>query len=330
MLRVITRSTHRRYQEAVTETERIPGLESELADLRRKLEIAKAGKREAVRTAEDLEDARQAGAEIAAALTQPDALQREAILSVAASLVRHAPGLGLDVKRLHSGKPYSTSPTDSAEGEAPLAGAVASDESGDGAHLPYVFVYVHQGQIRSVHGVSEAALRQAQADGAPPEGWCEDPSCSETSGPMPYSVYPLPVHVPWPDRSQVHLLLDRGRPIAAFGTERTARRDCGTRNMASTGPAFVVVGWPVADNESVSLPAAAADELGPDANDAHRKHARLLAAMATGKCTAMRRAEVEPPEDFLQLCSNLRTAAVNLSVTEDDIDRDARGWAALL
>jgi hypothetical protein len=329
MLRVITSSTHRRFQEAVTEAERIPGLESELADLRRKLEIALAVKQEAARTAEDLDDARQAGAEIAATLTQPDALQRDAILSVADSLVRHAQGLGLDVKRLHSGEPYSTSPTASVEPESPLAGAESSSESGDGADLPYVHVYVHQGQIRSVHRWSEAAVRQAHADGAPPEGWCQDRSSSEMSGPMPYSLYPLPVQVPWSDRSQVHLLLHGGRPIAAFGTEQAARRDCAITTMATTGPALTVVSWPIADSQS-SSPTGAPDEHGLVADDAHRKHARLLAAMATGKCASMRREEVEPPEDLLQLCSHLRAAAVNLSVIEDEIDEYASTWAALL
>lgn len=327
MLRVITSSTHRHFQEAVTGVKRIPGLETELAELRKKLEIAQNGKMDAARTAEDLEDARQAGAEIAATLTQPDALQREAILSVAASLVRHAQGLGLDVKRLHSGEPYRTSPTASIGTESSPASAEA--ESGDGARLCYVHVYVHQGQIRSVHRWSEAAVRRAHADGAPPEGWCQDRSCSEMSGPMPYSLYPLPVQVPWSDRSQVHLLLHRGRPIAAFGTEHAARRDCVITNMATTGPALTVVSWPVADSQS-SSPTDAREEHGLDTDDAHRKHARLFAAMVTGKCAAMRRYEVEPTEDVLQLCSRLRAAAVNLSVTEAEIDQDASVWAALL
>lgn len=325
MLRVITSSTHRRLQEAVTEAERIPGLETELADLRRKLKTAQSGKDVAARTAEDLEDARQAGAEIAATLTQPDALQREAILDIAASLVRHAQGLGLDVKRLHSGEPYSTSPTASAEPESPPAGA----ESGESADLPYVHVYVHQGQIRSVHRWSEAAVRQAHADGAPPEGWCQDRSCSEMPGPMPYSLYPLPVQVPWPDRSQVHLLLHRGRPIAAFGTEQAARRACATTSMAATEPDLItVVSWPIADSHL--YPTGTEDEQGLDGAAAQRHHARLLAAMATGRCAAMRREKVEPPEDFLQLCSNLRAAAVKLSVTEAEIDEYASTWAALL
>ncbi|MBP5888716.1 MULTISPECIES: hypothetical protein [Streptomyces] len=324
MLRVITSSTHRRLQEAVTEAERVPGLETELADLRKKLKTALSGKDDAARTAEDLEDARQAGAEIAATLTQPDALQREAILDIAASLVRHAQGLGLDVKRLHSGEPYSTSPTTSAEPESPPAGA----ESGEGADHPYVHVYVHQGQIRSVHRWSEAAVRQAHADGAPPEGWCQDRSCSEMPGPMPYSLYPLPVQVPWPDRSQVHLLLHRGRPIAAFGTEQAARRDCVTTSMAATEPDLItVVSRPIADSH---LYPTGTDEHGLDTDAAQRHHARLLAAMATGRCAAMRREKVEPPEDFLQLCSNLRAAAVKLSVTEAEIDEYASTWAALL
>ncbi|WP_128380352.1 hypothetical protein [Streptomyces cavernae] len=324
MLRVITRSTHRRLQDAVTEAERIPGLETELADLRRKLRIAQSGKDDAARTAEDLEDARQAGAEIAATLTQPDALQRDAIIDIAASLVRHAQGLGLDVKRLHSGEPYSTSPTASVEPESPPAGA----ESGESEDLPYVHVYVHQGQIRSVHRWSETAVRQAHADGAPPEGWCQDRSCSELPGPMPYSLYPLPVQVPWPDRSQVHLLLHQGRPIAAFGTEQAARRDCAITSMAATEPALVtVVSWPIPDSQL--YPTGTEDEHGLDA-DAHRHHARLLAAMATGRCAAMRLKDVEPPEAFLQLCSNLRAAAVKLSVTEAEIDEYASTWAALL
>ncbi|MEU0950304.1 hypothetical protein ABZ379_47905 [Streptomyces canus] len=323
MLRVITSSTRRRFQEAVTEAERIPGLESELADLRKKLEIARNEKKDAARTAEDLADAREAGAEIAATLTQPDARQREAILDIAASLVRHAQGLGLDVKRLHSGEPYNTSPTASVEPESPPAGA----ESGDGTE-PYVHVYVHQGKIRSVHRWGEAAVRQAHADGAPPEGWRQDRSCSEMPGPMPYSLYPLPVQVPWPDRSQVHLLLHRDRPIAAFGTEQAARRDCVITSMAATEPALItVVSQPIADSQL--YPTGAPDEHGLD-EDAHRHHARLLAAMATGKCAAMRRNKVEPPKNFLQLCSNLRAAAVKLSVTEDEIDEYASTWAALL
>lgn len=326
MLRVITHSTHSRFQEAVTEAERIPRLEAELAELRKKSEIAREN---VARTTEDLEDARQAGAEIAATLTQPDAVQREAILNVAASLVRHAQGLGLDVKRLHSGEPYRTSPTASAGTESSPAGAESSSESGDGARLSYVHVYVHQGRIRSVHRWSEAAVRRAHADGAPPEGWCQDRSCSEMSGPMPYSLYPLPVQVPWSDRSQVHLLFHRGRPIAAFGTEQAARRDCVITSMATTGPALTVVSWPIADSQS-SSPTGSPEEHGLDADDAYRKHALLLAAMATGMCAAMRRKEVEPPEDFLQLCSHLRAAAVNLSVTEDEIDEYASTWAALL
>ncbi|GHE34014.1 hypothetical protein [Streptomyces capitiformicae] len=324
MLRVITSGTHRRFQEAVTEAERIPGLETELADLRAKLKNAQSGKDDAARTAEDLEDARQAGAEIAATLTQPDARQRDAILDIAASLVRHAQGLGLDVKRLHSGEPYSTSPTASVEPESPPAAA----ESGESARLPYVHVYVHQGQIRSVHRWSEAAVRQAHADGAPPEGWCQDRSCSEMPGPMPYSLYPLPVQEPWPDRSQVHLLL-RGRPIAAFGTEQAARRDSVITRMAATESALItVVSWPIADSHL--YPTGTEDEHGLDTDDAQRHHARLLAAMATGRCAAMRREKVEPPEDFLQLCSNLRAAAVKLSVTEAEIDEYASTWAALL
>ncbi|MET7693922.1 hypothetical protein ABZT06_39155 [Streptomyces sp. NPDC005483] len=324
MLRVITSSTHRRLQEAVTEAERIPGLETELADLRKKLEIARNERKGAARTAEDLADARKAGAEIAATLTQPDARQREAILDIAASLVRHAQGLGLDVKRLHSGEPYSTSPTAPVEPESQPAGA----ESEDGTE-PYVHVYVHQGQIRSVHRWSEAAVRQAHTDGAPPEGWCQDRSCSEMPGPMPYSLYLLPVQVPWPDRSQVHLVLHRDRPIAAFGTEQAARRDCVITSMAATEPALIrVVSQPIADSQL--YPTAAPDEHGLDTKGAHRHHARLLAAMATGRCAAMRRQEVEPPEDFLQLCSNLRAAAVKLSVTEAEIDEYASTWAALL
>lgn len=324
MLRVITSSTHRRFQEAVTGAERIPGLETELADLRKKLETARNREKDAARRAEDLEDARQAGAEIAATLTQPDSLQREAILGVAASLVRHAQGLGLDVKRLHSGEPYGTSAAASDGTELPTAEA----ESGERGLLSYVHVYVHQGQIRSVHRWSEAAVRRAHADGAPPEGWCQDRSCSEMSGPMPYSLYPLPVQVPWSDRSQVHLLLHRGRPIAAFGTEHAARRHRGIANMATPGPALTVVSWPIADSEA-SSPTGSPEEHSLD-DDAHRQHVRLLAAMATGKCTAMRRKEIEPTEDVLQLCSSLRAAAVKRSVTEAEIDEEASVWAALL
>ncbi|MFH8736855.1 hypothetical protein [Streptomyces sp. NPDC017964] len=320
MLRVITSSTHRRYQEAVKEAEAIPHREAELADLREKLKVAQNQQTAASRVATDLESARQAGAEIAAVLTQPDARQSAAIGAFAVCLLHHAQALGVGVERLQSGKPYNANPASSADSEVPRT----HPETGDGLHLPYVYVYAHRGEICSVYRRSENAVRQAHASGAPPVGWCQDANGSGTFRPMPFSVYPLPVWESWPDRSHVHLLLRGNRPVAAYGTEHAARRACAiTTMMATTGLALSVASQPVVGSRPSSVP----DEHGVAA---HRSHALMLAAMASGKCAAMRRNKLEPPNELLQLCANLRAAAGNLACSEEEIDEVARPWETLL
>ncbi|GAB2606740.1 hypothetical protein GCM10027168_44470 [Streptomyces capparidis] len=209
MIRVITSSTHRAYQDAVTRAGQVPGLETELADVREQRDTFWAQ----VRADQELLDQltcsleglerecaglRRAVKEIAAALVgagDAEAARRE----VARLLLRHCDDADLEVL---------TEP-------------------------PVVHLYLHQGVVRSAHRTGEDARRAAEADGAAPDGWFES-RADDRLLPL-FSVHAHPVRGAWPDRGRVYLLLRDGwRLVAVFGT-RDAACDEQTSMLAAHG-----------------------------------------------------------------------------------------------
>lgn len=120
MISVIRGRTRRRYQDAEKEAGKVPGLEAaliaareaseahrkQLGEVRALLDETERRRAAEVRTSlglrTELARAQEAGAEIAAALTRPDDLLSDVVLTIARTLVRHADVLGLEPRQILS------------------------------------------------------------------------------------------------------------------------------------------------------------------------------------------------------------------------------------
>jgi hypothetical protein len=253
LIRVITSSTHRHYQDAAVKARLVPGLESDLENTREQLETFQGQQRadqellaardteleEAARTIRelrsDLAEARQAAAAIGIALTGRDGTpEPDAIHTIAGTVVRHARALGLEER---------------------LAGVRERT----------VYLLYGYGRPLSAHTSMEAVKQAAHRGGADPDGWsapftADCPrSAQEDAARSEWWISRVPVYEAplWPDpiTEVVVLAPDDGGPHRVYGCGQAAHRVAVEAGLTVTGVVRLAVeATPTAAVECTAIP----------------------------------------------------------------------------
>ncbi|GGX58443.1 hypothetical protein [Streptomyces chartreusis] len=236
MISIISAATRRALEEAVQTAQRVPGLEGELAEQRRKTAEAQSvssGLQQSLderdRTIDDLK-------------AQVAALREAAVHAaerMAAAPSHAAAGHGSAHAFITHAEPFGL--TDSANGRKAL------DVLHKRTEPRKVTLLYRYGQLTSAHATLEAAQATAHRQGASPDGWVASTRQSTREHDAPWTTTTLEVDstAPWTTPleplTSVYIVVSAGRPYAAFSDQDDAIREQGRWGIAHTAGSLIRV-----------------------------------------------------------------------------------------